>query len=205
MVKDKFKLPIIILILTLVLIGAPIILVMKNKKTGTVTPLGLGQKQEAIIEKTATYVDSSGFKFAYPQELIIKDVSGEDSNIYSSLEISSTKQVGKTTIKIVDSSYDSLESFLSSKEATGAGVSRDVALSSMPARQIQFTNPKRLETVAISDLIMYSIESHLDENGYWNKVHNQIVSSLSVEIQNTSVVSNDNSSDQPASDEEVIE
>lgn len=203
--KDKLKLPIIILVLVLVLIGVPVILVMKNKKTENVTPLGLAQKQETAAEKIVTYNDSSGFKFAYPESLIVKDVSGDAPNVYSFLEISSAKQAGKMTIKIVDSPYDSLESFLSSKEASGAGVSRDVALSLMSARQIQFANPKRLMTVVISDLIMYSIESPLDENGYWNKIHNQIVSSFSLGTESASTAGSDSSSNQPASDEEVIE
>lgn len=204
--KDKLKLPLIILVLVLVLIGVPVILVMKNKKTGTVTPLGLGQKQEITAEKTVTYNDSSGFKFDYPQNLTVKDVSGDATNIYSSLEISSDKQAGKTTIKIIDSPYNSLESFFSGKEATSAGVSRDVVMASMPAKQVQLTNPKRLETVAISDGVMYTIESPLDDSGYWNKIHNQIVSSLTVQTQNTPAAVSDNSNnDQPASDEEVIE
>lgn len=204
--KEKLKLPIIILILVSVLVGVPVFLVMKSKKTGTVTPLGLGQKQEAIIGKIAAYVDSSGFKFDYPESLTIKDVSGDAQNVYSSLEISSKKQSGKMTIKIVDSSYDSLESFLGSKEASSAGVSRDITISSMSAKQVQFVNPKRLITVAISDGIMYSIESPLDEMNYWNKIHNQVVLSLRIETQEPSSVSFDSTSDEPFSDqEEVIE
>ena len=109
--KDKLKLPIIILVLVLVLIGVPVILVIKNKKTETVTPLGLGQKQEITAEKIVTYNDSSGFKFDYPQNLTVKDISGEDLDVYSFLEISSVKEVGKMTIKIIDSLYDSLENY----------------------------------------------------------------------------------------------
>lgn len=204
--RDKLKLPIIILILVLVLIGVPVVLVIKNKKTETVTPLGLGQKQETTLEKIVTYNDSSGFKFDYPENLMVKDVSGTASDVYSSLEISSANQTGKMTIKIIDSPYDSLESYLSSKEASSAGVSRDVIVASMPAKQIQLTNPKRLETVAISDGVMYVIESPLDDQGYWNKIHNQIVSSLTMETQDNPAAASDNSNnDQPASGEEVIE
>lgn len=202
MVKDKFKLSIIILVL--VLIGVPVILMMKNKKTGTVTPLGSGQKQETTAEKTAIYNDSSGFKFDYPESLTIKDVSGADQNVYSSLEISSRKQEGKMMIKIVDSPYDSLESYLSSKEASNAGVSRDLILSSMPAKQIQLTNPKRLETVVISDSVMYLIESPLDDSGYWNKVHNQIISSFIVRETGAPAVENIDESS-TSDEEEVIE
>lgn len=202
--REKLKLPIIILVFVLVLIGVPVVLVIKNKKTETVTPLGLGQKQETALEKIVTYNDSSGFKFDYPENLTVKDVSGTASDVYSSLEISSTKQTGKTTIKIIDSPYDSLKSFLSSKEVSSAGISRDVMMASMSAKQVQLTNPKRLETLAIFNGIMYAIESPLDDNGFWNKVHNQIVSSLSVETENASVLSGESGSDQSAPDEEEV-
>lgn len=201
--KDKLKLPIIVLVL--VLIGVPAVLLIKNKKTGITTPLGSEQKQEITAEKLTTYNDSSGFKFDYPESLMVKDVSGSDQNIYSFLEISSTKQAGKTTIKIIDSPYDSLESFLKSKEVEGAGASRDLTLSLMPAKQIQFPAAKKIITVVIADGIEYLLESPLDNGSYWSKIHSQIVASFNIETQKSSTTGEDVGSDQAASEEEVIE
>ncbi|MBI4999382.1 hypothetical protein HZB97_01270 [Candidatus Gottesmanbacteria bacterium] len=50
----------------------------------------------------------------------------------------------------------------------------------MPGSQTQFINPRRLVTIAIDEGIMYFLESPLDEAEYWNKIHNEIVSSFTL-------------------------
>lgn len=170
-----------------------VLLVVQKKKTA---PAGQIQVpiQEKASEKLITYKDEAGFEFTYPEDLTIKDVSG-DLPVYSSLEISSAQHEGKMAIRITDTSFASLDAWLKSKEATGAGSTREITLAGMPGKQIQFTNPRRLVTIAIDEGIMYFLESPLDEAEYWNKIHNEIVSSFTL---------SDQTSAPPGGGEEII-
>lgn len=177
-----------------------VLLVVQKKKTA---PAGQIQVpiQEKASEKLITYKDEAGFEFTYPEDLTIKDVSG-DLPVYSSLEISSAQHEGKMAIRITDTSFASLDAWLKSKEATGAGSTREITLAGMPGKQIQFTNPRRLVTIAIDEGIMYFLESPLASSAeasakaeYWNKIHNEIVSSFTL---------SDQTSAPPGGGEEII-
>lgn len=179
--KNK-KIILFVIIITLIIL-LPIIsfFVFKKSKTESVNPLAESSALSKIAEeeKLLSYQDTAGFKFNYPQSVTVKDVSNNDPNTYSLLELGSAKNDGKMLIKVVDSNLDSVDQWLKSKEATGAGNSREVIISQMPGKQIQFENPSRLVSLAISDGIMYFFQSSLDSAGFWNKVHSQIISSFS--------------------------
>lgn len=154
--------------------------VIQRKRTVIVSPIqppGIVEEKEA--ETLLTYKDEAGFEFKYPERLTVKDITG-DLPAYSILEISSAKQKGKMIVKVVDTSFPSVDVWLKSKEASGAGTSREITLAGMSGSQIQFANPRRLITLAIDGGIMYFLESPLDEDGLWNKIHNTIVSSFAL-------------------------
>lgn len=155
--------------------------IFQERQKETVSPLGsslssTAKKQE--LGNLLIHKDEAGFEFSYPENLAIKDISGADQSVYSSLEISSAQHEGKMLIKIADTPFASLDTWLKSKEASGAGASREITLAGMPGSQIQFDNPRKLVTVVINEGIIYLLENPLDEENYWNKIHNNIVSSF---------------------------
>ncbi|MBI4999407.1 hypothetical protein HZB97_01400 [Candidatus Gottesmanbacteria bacterium] len=165
----------------ILVLGLAVFFVVQKKKTAIVSPIqppGILEEKEA--ETLLTYKDEAGFEFKYPENLTIKDISGADQSVYSSLEISSSQHEGKMAIKIVDTLFTSVDAWLKSKEASGAGVAREITLAGMEGAQIQFANPRRLVTIVIDEGIMYFFESLLDEAEYWNKIHNNIVSSFTL-------------------------
>lgn len=179
----------------ILILGLAVFFVVQKKKTAIVSPIHPpGILEEKKPEALLTYKDEAGFEFTYPENLTIKDVS-EDETVYSSLEISSSQHEGKMAIKIADTLFTSVDSWLKSKEATGAGSTREITLAGMPGKQIQFSNPRRLVTIAIDEGIMYFLESPLDEAEYWNKIHNEIVSSFTL---------SDQTSAPPGGGEEII-
>lgn len=184
MIEKKKLLIASISILLVLIFGLVGLFSIKKRQTTTLSPLGSGQSPKVTQEKEqiklTTYKDEAGFEFAYPEDFIVKDVSGDDPTTYSSLEISSSKHEGKMLIKITDTSFVSVDTWLRSQEATSAGLSREITLAMMPASQIQFDNPRRLVTVVINEGIMYFIQSPLDKTGFWNKIHNEIVSSFTL-------------------------
>ena len=156
-----------------------VLIVVQKKKTA---PAGQIQApvQEKAPENLATYNDEAGFSFNYPEGLTIKDVTGDNETLYSSLEVSKGFSGEKMIIEVADTTFSSINAWLKSPEASGAGTSREITLAGMPASQIQFTNPRRLVTIVIDGGIMYFFESPLDETGFWNKAHNDIVSSFTL-------------------------
>lgn len=164
-----------------------IFFIFQKKQAPVVSPIQTpGITQEKKPENLITYKDTAGFSFNYPENLTVRDVSGDEQTVYSSLELSSLQDEEKMIIKVSDTTFASVDAWLKSKEATGAGSTREITLSGMPGSQIQFTNPRRLVTIAIDEGIMYFIESPLDEAGLWSKIHNDIISSFTIDQTQTS-------------------
>lgn len=133
--------------------------------------------QETGINGGNVYKDESGFSFKYLEGLNIEDVTPEDDSYYSVLSL---KKGGKELkISMQDTNYKTLEKWLE-KEITspeGASVVGAVSLGGLSAKQ--YSDGEKLWTVAIDQGVLYSIVGPKDA-GYWEKLHDLIVSSLSL-------------------------
>lgn len=165
----------------IILVALIIFFVFQKRQKQIVSPIQPpGVTSEEELGSLTTYKDEAGFEFKYPEGLTIKDVTGDDETLYSSLEVSKGFSGEKMIIKVSDTAFSSTGAWLKSKEASGAGSTREITLAGMKGVQIQFTNPRRLVTIVIDEGIMYFLESSLDEVGYWNKIHNNIISSFTL-------------------------
>lgn len=163
----------------ILVLGLTVFFVIQKKKSTPISPI----QTPGILKETENlliYKDEAGFSFDYPEGLTIEDVTGDDETLYSSLEVSKGFSGEKMIIKVSDTAFSSTGAWLKSKEASGAGSTREITLAGMKGVQIQFTNPRRLVTIVIDEGIMYFLESSLDEVGYWNKIHNNIISSFTL-------------------------
>lgn len=196
----------------IVLVLVVVFFIFQKKQGSSVSPVqGPGITQEKKPENLTTHKDEAGFSFNYPESFIVKDISGSDQTVYSSLEISSSNPEEKMVIKIIDTTFSSVDTWLKSKEASGAGSAREITLAGMPGKQIQFTDPRRLVTVVIDEGIMYFIQSPLASSAeasakaeYWNKIHNDIISSFTLD-QSQSPASQAGGEEVIYEEEEVIE
>lgn len=157
---------------------------IKNMKTQKepVSPLStfVSPTSQPSEESLKIYEDPSGFSFKYPESLAVAVSPSQEESLYSWLKISSPDREGKIVIKVQDTSLTSIDDWLgNSKEAAGAGLTRDVSLADIAARQIQFPQQKNLTTAAISEGILYQITGPLEEGDtFWNRAQNTIVSSF---------------------------
>lgn len=149
-------------------------------KSGKQLPLSpFAQKsasQETGINGGGVYKDESGFSFKYLEGLNVEDVTPENDSYYSVLSL---KKGGKELkISMQDTNYKTLEKWLE-KEITspeGASVVGAASLGGLSAKQ--YSDGEKLWTVAIDRGVLYSIVGPKDA-GYWEKLHDLIVSSLS--------------------------
>ncbi|MFH0864156.1 MAG: hypothetical protein V1858_03655 [Candidatus Gottesmanbacteria bacterium] len=183
----------------LLIISFSYIFFKKIKTNDKALTLSVNPSETKISLKT--FNDETGFQFQYPEDLLINDVSGDDQNIYSALEISSSDKDNKMIIRITDTDIALVDEWLKTKEGSGAGPKREISIATMSGKQIQFKNPNRLVSLVINDGIMYFFESPLDEAGYWNKIHNIITSSFSIVEVEESV---DSSTESTSNDEGIL-
>jgi len=146
--------------------GGYLIVSSRNKNASTfLNRAGILTKEKTTAD--LTYQDESGFSFGYPKGVKITDVTPDDDQYYSQLEI--TKGDNKITISVKDAK----EGF-SSGQATLVGA---VSLAGMSAKQ--YASGGQLITAAFDKGVLYLIEGPKDA-GFWEDVQNLIASSFSV-------------------------
>lgn len=200
------KTRIIMIIGLVLLLGLAVFLLGQRKKNELISPIIPTKPQVKQEEKLLIYKDVAGFEFQYPESVIVKEVLADNLAVYSLLELSSKKLSGMMIIRVVDTSFNSLEAWLKSQEASGAGASREIILAGLPGQQIQFLGSQKLVTIVIDDGVMYFFESPLNREGppvdgqnSWNKIHNQIVSSFNPLTEQSS-----NEKEEGMGEEEII-
>jgi len=123
------------------------------------------------------YLDESGFKIIYPNNLVMTKTDIVDENIYSELELTSEEKTGKLTIKIEASDITDIENWFTINKIK-PGKKDQIKLSDIKATQ--FTIDNKIETIAFDQGIEISIVADLKENKeYWTKINQQIISSFS--------------------------
>lgn len=170
--------------------GGYLIISSRNKDAlPRLKPAGILTEEETAAD--LTYQDESGFSFGYPKGVKITDVTPDDDQYYSQLEI--TKGDNKITISVKDAK----ETF-SPGQATLVGA---VSLGGMSAKQYAFGG--QLLTTAYDKGVLYLIEGPKDGD-FWEDVQNLIASSFGIGTPQTSA-SNSSGDNTIYEEEEVIE
>lgn len=150
--------------------------------------------------KTKEYIDPSGFKFNYPESLILDKKTITDNKIYSSIEISSSANPGKITIDV--SSTDS-----ASLKIPNSVKTKKLTLGDLNAQQ--YENKGQIFTLALDTGVLFMIKTDYDsKKDFWSSVNEKITSSFAfVAPDNQSGTSSSSTSDDSIVDEgeEVIE
>lgn len=131
--------------------------------------------EEEKVEADVTYEDASGFSFAHPKGITVKDVTPEDDDTYySSLVL--TKSGGEMNIFMRDTKYDSIEEFIDNDSAIPQGASQVGATKLSNIEAYQYTASGRLYTIALDKGVLFFFGSQ--DEGFWEDVHNLVVSSF---------------------------
>lgn len=158
-------------------VGGYFIISARNKTSQPVSKES-GTTKETVLKADLTYKDESGFSFGYPKGIKITDVTPEDDNYYTQLELAKGNE--SLTITVKDAKEDSYQK-LSLVGATSLG--------DLPAKQ--YTQDGKLITAAFQDGILYSVEG-LKDGSFWENTQNLIVSSFTLAKPTTSDSSDEN-------------
>lgn len=166
-------------ILVTLIIGSVAIWELKFKNTKTKEPTEVTIKEATLpMPEITVYKDAAGFKFNYPAGLTIKEIETDDATIYSSLELTAPNNE-KLNLRITDTIYNNVLEWLQSFEKNNpVSSSKEIGWEIMAAKQLTYSSPKRLKTIAIENNISYSLDSLLDKDSYWEKTQNMILSSF---------------------------
>lgn len=140
------------------------------------------------------YSDPAGFKFSYPGSVTVSSKNALDSNVYSSLEISSSSNSGKITIEAISSDLLTLKNLISSK----TGVT-DIKLADLDAKQ--YTEKGNVITLALDKGVLFTITSSSGGNvSFWKEINNKIISSFIFALPETAQVDSDTTSQSDSTD-----
>lgn len=172
----------LILISGLIIFTLIFFLVSTNKKEAPTTIKGDLQLSAIsptpnISLKMKEYIDPSGFKFSYPDNLKLEKKTPSKTQTYSLLEISSSSYSGKITFDVTGSNFQSIDEWFKDKKDIKTSGVKKIKLGDVEARQYELN--KNIVTIAFDNGVLFTIVANLqDQRVLWNTVNNQIVSSF---------------------------
>lgn len=151
--------------------------------TGKENAVSVGSTEQASIvsaEKVPStqlkqYTDSSGFSFSYPVDLELQKAETTDNSTYADLTIASPEVDGSFVIKVTDTTFTTLESWVkSNKEAIKT---KDTKLGTLKAVEISSGNKTTLAAIDQGILFLVTV-SHPEQAAYWQNVYKTVISSF---------------------------
>ncbi len=157
----------------------------KNLQKGeTASPLS--QLNLPLGEKLLTYRDEAGFSFQYPSSLGVVETEANNTNYYSSLELSNKDRPGeKMTIKIMDTTLLTPEKWLEkNKPAGNLATAKEISLGKMAGKEFSVGNPPGKIVVVIDNALVYLID--YPPGDFWSKTTEKITGSFALTENNAS-------------------
>lgn len=185
-----------------------IIISSRNNQQPVSTNLNKFQSISAMPSpaiKLNTYVDSSGFSFQYPKNLVISNVIPLGNSYYADLTATASGKIGKATLTIESTIVKSLSDF----KKTNKDIPQNAALTKLAdlkALEYDITNSHL--TIAIDEGTLITIATPLKDKSFWDPIHKIIVSSFKFvqpTVAPSSTTSSSDDSDVTFEGEETIE
>ena len=194
------KIIIAIIILVILIVGA--LYIFQQKKE--VVPAASLENKPVSVESQPSktlkdYIDTAGFSFKYPEDLIVNKKDTSDPAVYASLEIVSGQAKGSISINVLDTKFKSADDWLSANKLVSA---KEIKIGEMSGKEATLNN--KVTAAALDQGILFQIEVDSQDQKYWADVYNTILSSFSFAPQQSSNQPSDNSSD-VILDEETVE
>jgi len=202
----------IIVILTIAVISTVIVSIYKKQKIISPvqnTKIHTSQSDSFSSLKFKEYLDPSGYKFQYPEELFVATKEATDKNVYSSLDISSAKKTGNLLITIKNSDLQTIDSWLKTNNIT-ADPAKVKKLNLADLDAYQFSTDGKIKTVALDQGALISIVVNpKQDKDFWEKVNQKLISSFAFIAPKTSNgqenITTSENNDDIILEEEVVE
>lgn len=142
-----------------------VLLINVTKKESTTSPVVENKKEsvddvQVLSETLKEYIDSSGFKFKYPDNFSVSTANQIGENVYSSLTLSSADIEGKTSILVEATNAKSLDDWLLQNAKTMSDKElQKVKLADLDARQ--YEKDGKIVTIAYDTGVLFSITTDL--------------------------------------------
>lgn len=159
------------------------------------------ESENIVTGKTKEYIDPSGFKFSYPQNLKLAIVDKQDPAYYSSLNLKSQSDKGGITVDITTTKYKTLDEWVKQNKEIASN-SRDLKLADLKAKEITSTGKRMVIAVDLETLITITASYGSEDQKEWQSRMDTIVSTFKFEQPS---VQSENSSVESAGDDVVFE
>lgn len=169
---------------------------MANKKSET---LRVSTVPASPAVELATWKDPAGFTFQYPKALIV-DKHDEDIDNYAHVEMTSKDHPGSIIVWAKDTQAADVNAWVKTEKQFGGAAVSEATLGGKPAKTVSVDSPKKMFTGAISDELLFMIETAPVDAAYWTSIHDGIVKSFAFVARDPSLPS-----DAAVSEEEVVE
>lgn len=147
--------------------------------------------QNSPSEKLNEYLDGSGFKFKYPDNVKVESKE-TDSATYTNLQISQSALSGGISLKVTDSNLKSIEEAVS-------GSTKEITLAKLSGKETSISNG--IKAGVLDKGILFEINVDFGESkDFWQKVYDDILSTFEF----SSNTNPQNISSQTAGEDEVI-
>jgi len=148
-------------------------LTKSNSSTPAISPLG-NQSENNENQTLKTWEDPAGFKFNYPDKIVINN-HPEDEENYAHLELTNATYPGRILIWMKDKTEKDLSTWLANQE--GDFQSFDSELAGQSAKKLAFTTPKKMVTAMFDQEVIILLEVY-PEDEWWTKTYDQILNSF---------------------------
>ena len=174
-----------VIAITVVILFTLAIVLFREKSSKIKSPVNetltnLSNQPPVISDKSKEYVDPSGFKFQYPDDVSVSTLSADSDKIYSSLELKSPKTKGSITVKVTETQLVSLNQWLKENKlnTSGSAIIKDIKLADFDAKEIQTNN--KLLAVALDNNTLFEIAADFSNNkDYWMDVYRKVLTTYS--------------------------
>ena len=168
----------ILLIILLALIVASVVFFFTRTPQSSKEVKNTEREKFGLSKKTKTFIDPSGFKFSYPENLNMETKENKEEDVYSELTIMSEEINGGVEITAAETGDKTIEEWLlGNKLKIDSKKITKTKLGDLSASR--FENGNKLYTLALDDGILFSVITDREDNKeLWKLVHNEIEKSF---------------------------
>jgi len=129
-------------------------------------------------EELLLWDDPAGFSFQYPKGLTV-DKHDEDTENYAHVELTSANHKGRVIVWVKDTTATTIVQWLKNEKTLKDAVSVDTTLGGNEAKKVMVKDPiKKQITATLDEDVLVLIEVEFDDEGYWQKVNDEIVGNM---------------------------
>lgn len=126
-------------------------------------------------KKNLTWDDPAGFTLQYSPDLSINK-HDEDKDNYAHLEFTNKDHPGEIIVWAKNTNASDITAWVRTERAFSGASILDTSLGNQPAKKILLVgSPKKIIVGSIYDELLFTVETTLDDGGYWARVHENIV------------------------------